>query len=188
MSARSSPSNWISPPPSCPSTPPLSKQDLTTGQRVFLDPRFNLSSFGALPPAYASSAAATAGGTAGGTATGPARGSQQAGSELEATATSGGPEERLPAGNAEPAGETADGSGEGSGQGPSGSGAAEAGMCAGGYGNGHSSGNGHSVAAAGQANGASKHGLVAGAAADGSSNALLGSSGQSEQVSLGRTC
>ncbi|KAI7845965.1 hypothetical protein COHA_000511 [Chlorella ohadii] len=148
-------------------------QDLTTGQQVFLDPRFNLSSYGMLPPAFGSSAAATAGTTAGGTATGPARGSQQAQSELDATATSGGPAEQQPVGQAGAAAATADGSGEGSGQGPSGSGAVEAPGGAGGNGNGHSSGNGYSVAAA------DRH--VA-AMADGSGNAMLGSSRQSEQV------
>lgn len=52
--------------------PPCRPQDLTTGQKVFLDPRFNLSGYGALPPGLAScSVVATAGTTAGGTATGP---------------------------------------------------------------------------------------------------------------------
>ncbi|PRW61587.1 heterogeneous nuclear ribonucleo F isoform A [Chlorella sorokiniana] len=156
-------------------------QDLTTGQRVFLDPRFNLSSFGVLPPAFASSAAATAGTTAGGTATAPARDSQRVQSELDATATSGGPEEQQLAGQAGAAAATADGSGngsgEGSGEGPSGSGAIDARGGAVGNGNGHSSGNGHSVAAAG---GASVRGHGVGAA-DGSGHAMLGTSGQSEQ-------
>lgn len=108
-----------------PQFPSTSSQDLTTGQRVFLDPRFNLSSFGALPSDFASSVAVTAGTMVHGTAIGPARGSQQVQSELEATATSGGHEEQQRAGQVATATAIADGSGEGSGEGPSGSGGAE---------------------------------------------------------------
>ncbi|KAL4438512.1 hypothetical protein ABPG77_000160 [Micractinium sp. CCAP 211/92] len=65
-------------------------QDLTTGQKVFLDPRFNLSGYGALPPGPAScSVVATAGTTPGATATGPA-GSQQTQAQSGEEAASGG--------------------------------------------------------------------------------------------------
>lgn len=54
-------------------------QDLTTGQKVFLDPRFNLSSYGAMPAAglASCSAVATAGTTFGTAATGPAASQQR---------------------------------------------------------------------------------------------------------------
>ncbi|KAL4424123.1 hypothetical protein ABPG75_001424 [Micractinium tetrahymenae] len=64
-------------------------QDLTTGQKVFLDPRFNLSGYGALPPGLAScSVVATVGTTFGATATGPA-GSQQTQTQSGAAGGSG---------------------------------------------------------------------------------------------------
>ncbi|PSC74485.1 Heterogeneous nuclear ribonucleo H2 [Micractinium conductrix] len=78
-------------------------QDLSTGQKVFLDPRFNLSSYAALPPGLAScSAVATAGTTTyGATANGPAAsqstapaGAHNAGAGAAANAASAGREEK----------------------------------------------------------------------------------------------
>lgn len=123
--------------PNCALFSTTPRQDLTTGQQVFLDPRFNLSSYGPMPPGLASySAAATAG-----TATGPAHSLPQQQSRWEMSGDSNGLAAQ-PSAGPEGAGAQPPAAPAGAGVPPSPAPAAAA------------TANGHSVAVAGGAGGA----------------------------------